>query len=303
MPRDARVFQILFLGLLLGAGVWLRDFSLRPEQVAMTFAAGLLTQGLCARARGLKRAGYPSAAITCFSLSILLRADNLWAHPLAAVAAIAAKFLVRCRGKHLFNPGNLGIILALLLLPGTWTSPGQWGHDLAFAAWFVALGSVVTSRARRGDVSWAFLVFYLGAVALRIVWLGQSRAVFLHQLGNGSLLLFAFFMISDPMTIPNHSRGRLAHAALVAALAYAWQYELYRTNGLLWALFLAAPAVPLWDLVWPAPKFAWSTTDRQPIGTKGVAHETPVPVPTQPERPSPSPLGIPVGHPLPGPGA
>src|SRR6266498_4767429 len=111
--RDVRILQILFLGILLAAGVWLRDFSLRPSQVALTFLVGTGTQILCARARRLKRIGLPSALITCLSLSILLRADNLWAHPLGAAAAIGSKFLIRLRGKHLFNPGNLGIILSL----------------------------------------------------------------------------------------------------------------------------------------------------------------------------------------------
>ncbi|PYS96975.1 MAG: Na+-transporting NADH:ubiquinone oxidoreductase, subunit NqrB [Acidobacteria bacterium] len=298
MWRDARLYQILFLGLLLGAGAWLRDFSLRPAQVVLTFAAGWLTQAACERLWGVRRSGTLSALITSFSLSILLRAGNLWAHPLAAAAAIGGKFIFRARGKHLFNPGNLGIVLSLIFLPGTWTSPGQWGHDLAFAAWFVALGVVVTSKARRGDVSWAFLAFYLGAIALRVAWLGQSRAVWLHQLSNGSLLLFAFFMISDPMTIPNHPRGRTAHAALVAAVAFLWQYALYRPNGPLWALFLCAPAVPLWDLIWPAAKFEW-----RPVTLKGDRHEPRSTPSVHPAPVAPAGVGGPLGPPLPHPAA
>ncbi len=268
MMRDARLFQILFLGILLSAGVWLRDFSIRPEQVTLTFLAGVLTQGLFVKALRLQGVGYRSALITCFSLALLLRADNLWAHPTAAAAAMASKFLVRFRGKHLYNPGNLGVILGLTCLPGTWVSAGQWGHEIAFAGWFVVLGAVVVQRARRGDISWAFLLCFLGAIALRVLWLGQPWAVWAHQLQNGALLLFAFFMISDPMTIPNHPRGHLLYAAFVAAVAFIWQYELYRTNGLLWALFLASPTVPLWDALWPAPKFAWNRSQ-----SKGGRHE------------------------------
>jgi enediyne biosynthesis protein E5 len=257
MRCDPRILQILSLGVLLAAGAWLRDFSIRPEQVALTFAAGIATQKLCDRLRRTANPSLRSAVITSFSLSLLLRADNLWAHPLAAVAAIGAKFVLRRGGKHFFNPGNLGVIIALLFLPGTWVSPGQWGDDLALAAWFVALGGIVVHRARRGDISLAFLAFHLGALALRVTWLGQASAVWLHHLQSGALLLFAFFMISDPMTIPNHSRGRTAHAALVAAIGYCWQFGLYRPNSLLWALFLAAPAVPLWDALWPAAKYEW----------------------------------------------
>ncbi len=196
--------------------------------------------------------------ITCLSLTLLLRADNLIAHPIAAAAAILSKSLFRFRGKHLFNPATFGIIFAIIFLPGTWVSPGQWGQDFAIAGWVVMLGMLVTSRARRGDISWTFLAFYLGALALRVEYLGQRFYVWTHQLESGALLLFAFFMISDPMTGPDDRRGRIAHAALVAAIAYAWQFRLYHTNGLIWALFIAAVCVPLWDAIWPARKFEWT---------------------------------------------
>ena len=51
--------------------------------------------------------------------------------------------------EEVFNPANAGVGLALLLLPGTWVSPGQWGHDLGMAVWLVALGAAVVQRARR----------------------------------------------------------------------------------------------------------------------------------------------------------
>lgn len=268
--QDARLYQISFLGALLLAGVFLRDFSVQPAQIALAFAAALLTQVACLRAWRLQGVGYRSALITALSLSLLLRADSLLVHPTAAVLAIASKFIIRVRGKHVFNPGNLGVIAALLLLPGAWVSPGQWGQDLASAGWFVVLGALAVSRARREDISWAFLACYLGLLALRVAWLGQRWAVWTHQLENGSLLLFAFFMICDPMTIPNHRVARLLYAALVATLAYAWQFSLFRTNGLLWALFLLSPTAPLWDLLWEAPHFDWKggsdDSESRPVG-------------------------------------
>lgn len=208
----------------------------------------------------LRLSSHRSALISALSLTLLLRANTVWVHPIAAVAAISSKFTIRVRGRHLFNPATFGVIFALLCLPQTWVSPGQWGQDVAIAGWLVALGAIITQRVRCGDISWAFLCFYLGALAIRVAWLGQRWAVWAHQLGNGALLLFAFFMISDPMTIPNHRRGRIVYAALVAALAYGIQFWLYCNNGLLWALFIAAPAVPLCDAIWVAPKFDWNSS-------------------------------------------
>jgi Na+-transporting NADH:ubiquinone oxidoreductase subunit NqrB len=257
LPRDARLFQILFLATLLGVGVLARDFSLRWEQMALTFAAGIVTQRLFVHALKLQNVGVLSAVITCFGLSILLRADSLWAHPLAACLAIGAKFVIRVNGKHLFNPANLGVIAGVTLIPGAWVSPGQWGSDLTYAGWFVVLGCVVASRARRLDVSWMFLACYVSLLGARVLWLGQPAAIFWHQLNSGALLLFAFFMISDPMTIPNHRRARLLYALLVALAAFAWQFYLFKPNALVWALFLLTPLVPLFDRLWPAQRHAW----------------------------------------------
>ena len=115
LPQDARVFQILFLASLLTFGVLARDFTLRPAQMALAFAAGLATQACWLRAKGLQQKGFLSALVTCFGLSILLRSDTLWAHPLAACLAMSAKFVIRVNGKHLYNPANLGVIAALLV--------------------------------------------------------------------------------------------------------------------------------------------------------------------------------------------
>ena len=255
--RDARLFQIAFLATLLTIGVLARDFALLPQQMALAFVAGVATQALWLRALHVEQRGILSALITCFGLSLLLRSDTLWAHPLAATLAISAKFMLRVRGKHVYNPANLGVILAISFLPGTWVSPGQWGQAVVLAGWFVVLGGTVAWRAHRSDVAWAFLAAYLGLVALRVIALGQPWTILVHQFTNGALLLFAFFMISDPMTIPDRRATRISYALVVAAVAFAWQFALFRTNGLVWALFLCSPLVPLIDRWWPGRKFEW----------------------------------------------
>jgi Na+-transporting NADH:ubiquinone oxidoreductase subunit NqrB len=257
VSADARAFQIVFLASLLTIGVLLRDFSLQPAQMLLAFAAGLATQAFWLRRLGLKHRGFLSAIVTCCGLSLLLRSDTLWVHPLAATLAMSSKFVLRVNGKHLYNPANLGVIVAISLLPGTWVSPGQWGSDLALAVWFLMLGTIVTQRTKRLDVSWVFLGAFLGLVALRVMLLGQSWAIWWHQLGNGALLLFAFFMISDPMTIPNRTGPRVAYAIIVALAAALWQYALFRPNALIWALFLATPLVPVLDRMFPAQRFEW----------------------------------------------
>lgn len=258
---DARFFQIAFQAVLLAVGVLLRDFSLLPLQMALALAAACAAQALWLRVFGLRGVGYLSPLITGCGLSLLLRADSLWVHPLVAFLAISGKFLIRVRGKHVFNPANFGVGLALLMLPGTWVSPGQWGNDLAIAVWLIALGATVAGRAGRNDAAWLFLGSFLTLILLRLLYLGHVPArigeILSHQALNGALLLFAFFMISDPMSLPNHPLARRLHVLLVALLAFAWQFLAYRPNGPLWALLLLAPLVPLWDALWPAQQHIW----------------------------------------------
>ena len=127
------------------------------------------------------------------------------------------------------------------------------------------LGGIVVNRARRADIAWMFLAAYLGLVALRVMALGQPWTIFVHQFTNGGLLLFAFFMISDPMTIPNRRGARVAYAIIVALGAFLWHFALFKPNGLVWALFFCTPLVPLFDRLWPAEKFEW----RQPPQLRG----------------------------------
>lgn len=258
---DARYFQIAFQAVLLTAGVLLRDFSLLPVQMALALVAATATQACWLKVFRLREVGYLSPLITGFGLSLLLRADSLWLHPLVACLAISGKFLIRIRGKHVFNPANFGVGVALLALPGAWVSPGQWGNDLGLAVWLVALGGLVAQRARRDDAAWLFLAVFLGLLALRLFYLGHSWGrgweIFCHQALNGALLLFAFFMISDPMTLPDRPWARRLHVVLVAGIAFCWQFLFYRPSGALWALLCLAPLVPLWDAIWPGKRHNW----------------------------------------------
>ena len=258
---DARLFQIAFQAVLLTAGVLLRDFSLLPLQMALALASAAATQALWLRVFGLTGVGYLSPLITGFGLSLLLRADSLWLHPLVACLAISSKFLIRFRGKHVFNPANFGVGLALLGLPGAWVSPGQWGNDLGIAVWLIGFGALVAQRARRDDAAFLFLGTFLGLTAARLFYLGHTFErgwdIWCHQALNGALLLFAFFMISDPMTLPDRPLARRLHVALVACAAFCWQFLYYRPNGALWALLCLAPMVPVWDAILPGKRHNW----------------------------------------------
>ena len=214
---DPRWYQIAVLGSLLFYGLFFLDFDIRAGQVAITLATALLTQYLCTRLWKLPVYDPRSALISGLSLCLLLRTSNPGLVVVCGAITIASKFLLRIRAKHIFNPTNFGIVVMLLLTEQVWVSPGQWGSGAFFGFLMACAGGLVVNRAARSDVTFSFLLTYMGLVAARSVWLGEPVAIPLHRFQSGALLLFAFFMISDPKTTPDSRIGRALFAVLVAA--------------------------------------------------------------------------------------
>jgi Na+-transporting NADH:ubiquinone oxidoreductase subunit NqrB len=264
LPGDPRYFQIAFLSSFLAAGLTVLHFDVPLWQPPAILAAACATQFAMMRLFGVKEAGYLSPIITSLGLSLLLRTDLPWVPPFAASVAVAGKFLIRVRGKHLFNPTTLGLAVSMLVTSHAWCSPAQWGDRTILLAWFVVFGCAVVYRAFRTDVSLAFLGGWLLLKAGRVLYLGQRPEVLWHQLSSGSLILFAFFMISDPKTIPDHRAGRILHAAAVAALAFYLQHHLWRQNALIWSLFFLSPLVPLIDRLLVARRYLWEAPKGEP---------------------------------------
>jgi Na+-transporting NADH:ubiquinone oxidoreductase subunit NqrB len=198
-----------------------------------------------------------SPLITALGLSLLLRVDDGLSMMLAATIAIGSKFLIQWQGKHLFNPANIGIIACLTLVPGTWVSPGQWGEDGWYGLLFVGIAGIILQRVGRWDTSVAFLGTYAALEAGRSLWLGWTWDVTFHRLMSGSLLLFAFFMITDPRSIPDHPRSRILWAMAIAILTFILRNQFFIATAPFWALFALSPLSPVLDHWWPAERFVW----------------------------------------------
>ena len=268
---DPRWFQISALSALLVYGMTQLHFEIGPAQAAITLATVLLAQFAGTRWARLPAFDPKSALISGLSLCLLLRTNSLALAASAGAITIASKFLLRVNGKHLFNPTNFGLVAMMLASGGAvWVSPGQWGNAAFFAFLLVCAGGLVVMRATRSDVTLAFGVSYLALVIGRSLWLGEPLAIPLHRLQSGALLLFTFFMISDPRTTPDSRAGRLLFAMLVAFGAWYVQFRLFRTNGLLWSLATFSLCTPLLDWLLPGTRYRWVKADVFPTATATV---------------------------------
>ena len=273
---DPRHYQMTVQAALLLFGIAWLDFETTAARCALTLAACLAAQWAGSRFVHPGRFEWRSALISGLGLCLLLRAASPMLLVATSVVSVLSKFVIRVRGKHLFNPTCFGLTAMMALHQNVWVSPGQWGHA-AFAGFAIGcLGSIVVTRAARADVSLGFLGAWALIVFGRAAWLGQPWITPLHMMRSGSLLLFAFFMISDPRTTPDSRAGRLIFVALVALGAALVQFGLYRANGLLWSLSACAVLVPLIDRWLPGARHHWRR-DAEPLTPKGATH---APVPT-----------------------
>ncbi len=258
ITSDPRHYQIAILSALLTYGIFALDFEITTRRAAMVVTTALLTQYGCTRLWDLPRFDARSALISGLSLCLLLRTNFISLALGAAILAVASKFLIQIKGKHLFNPTNFGIVAMMALTGQVWVSPGQWGNIAFFAFLMACLGGLVVNRASRSDVTYAFIAFYMMFVFGRSMWLGEPLTIPLHRLENGALLLFTFFMISDPRTTPNSRPGRILFALMVASGAWYIQFRLFRTNGPLWSLALCSLTVPVIDRLLAASRYEWN---------------------------------------------
>jgi len=255
--NDPRYLQLFLLGSFLAYGLLFLQWSARLDVFAVAFVSSVATQVAWVKWKSQPLSSVKSALISALGLCLLLRVDSVWVMALAGVATISSKFLIRYEGKHVFNPTNFGIILAILS-GHAWISPGQWGHELTTMG-LIGLGAVgILLRVKRWDLSVTFLLVLFGLESLRLVaYLGWDWPVVFHRFNSGTILLFAFFMITDPKTSPNSRKGRILWASMIALLSFFLGQFFYLYQAPLIALFIISFTTPLIDKVFKAERFKW----------------------------------------------
>ena len=232
-----------------------------------------------------------SAMLTGSGVALILRvvgtpADDpwntygWWVFAIIGGLSLLTKYVIRYRdGRHIFNPSNIGLVAAFVLLGASRVEPLDfwWGPlDVwlitAYAV-IIAGGVLITRRLHllaMGLTFWVVLSAGVGLLAASGHCMTANWA-FAPVCGfdfwrvivtSPEVLIFLFFMLTDPQTVPGGKVGRIVFAALVGVsstlLLAPWTDEFGTKVGLLAGLVAMCAARPLIDRIIPEAK---STAD------------------------------------------
>ena len=231
-----------------------------PQILSAILTCAVLEVALTFRAR--RALVWPaSAMLTGSGVALILRVpgtprDDPWStkgwYLFAGVAALSllTKYVIRYRGSHLFNPSNLGLVVAFVVLGSGriepldfWWAPLETWMLIAYAV-ILTGGLVITARLHllaMAATFWGALAVGVGVIAATGHCM-TARWAFAPVCGfdywrvivtSPEVLIFLFFMITDPKTVPSSRRGRIAFGVLVAVastLAMATQTSEFGTK-------------------------------------------------------------------------
>jgi Na+-transporting NADH:ubiquinone oxidoreductase subunit NqrB len=209
----------LLITLILAGAHWtagvLRGYDAIAIAIGSCLAADLLIGRLLL---GQKRA-LSSAYISGISIGILVRSPLLWPYALGGIISILSKYVLRFRGRHIWNPSNFGVCVLLFLAPSAVAPLSvHWGNDMWAMLVIWAIGITAVWRVGRVDLTLTYLAAYTAFAFLRSAITGHTFAAEMAPLTGPMYQLFALFMITDPKTTVSSRRWRTIVVILVAAM-------------------------------------------------------------------------------------
>ncbi len=166
-----------------------------------------------------------SVWITCSTCYMLMVTKHLlWPYFVAVGFGILSKYIFTVRGRHIFNPGNFGLLLAMCAFSDVaMMSAGQWLGSKEMMIFFACFGITVSIIANRWVLSLTYIsVFFL----LRLIKFGITDISLFYLIGpifSVSGFIFAFHMSTDPKTSPESRKGQLLFALIVALFDFAFR--------------------------------------------------------------------------------
>ena len=189
-----------------------------------------------------------SAYISGISVGILVRSPFLWPYFFASFISILSKYVLRVKGRHLWNPSNLGVSAVLFLAPQTVSLLSiQWGNNLWPMAVIWLLGFAIVWRVGRLHVSASYVVAFLVFALIRSAITGNPWQSTIAPITGPMYQLFIFFMVTDPKV---GVRSKLGQVVVVVLVAFVEM--LLRLNEVIYApfyaLFLVGPSALLVEM-------------------------------------------------------
>lgn len=245
---DNRYIAPLFISFILLVGHLFYGILESYERTALAIVAALITELVLGRIFFGKWLNLASAYISGISVGILIRSPAFWPYALCSVLSIMSKYVLRVKGRHLWNPSNFGICVLLFLAPETVAALTiQWGNFIWPLLVIWILGSVIVWRAKRIHISVTYVLSFLAFAFVRSWITGDPWRSEISPITGPMYQLFVFFMITDPKTTVKSKKWQC-----VAVFLVAFVEMLLRLNHVvyapLYALFLVGPTAMLIEI-------------------------------------------------------
>ena len=258
-----RYLPPLFITTILVVGHFAYGILESYERTALAIVAALVTELVLGRIFFGKWLNLASAYISGISVGILLRSPAFWPYALCSVISIMSKYVLRVKGRHLWNPSNFGICVLLFLAPETVAALTiQWGNFIWPLLVIWILGSVIIWRAKRIHISVTYVLSFLAFAFLRSWITGDPWRSEISPITGPMYQLFVFFMITDPKTTVKSVKWQCIVVFLVAFVEM-----LLRLNHVvyapLYALFLVGPTAMLIE-IWLESRHSIPVKESQP---------------------------------------
>jgi len=217
------------------------------QRTALAIATAIATELAMGR---LTYGAWPhpaSAYITGISVGILTRSPFYWPYALISFISIASKYVLRLKGRHLWNPSNFGVSVVLFLAPATVSLLSiQWGNTLWPMVVIWILGTAIVWRVGRLHISATYVASFLMFSLLRSAVSGTPLLATVAPITGPMYQLFIFFMVTDPRTTVRSTSGQCIVVFLVALVE-----ALLRLGEVVYApfyaLFLVGPAALIFE--------------------------------------------------------
>ena len=245
---DNRYIAPLFITFILLVGHFSYGILESYERTALAIVSALVAELVLGRIFYGKWLNLASAYISGISVGILLRSPAFWPFALCSVLSVMSKYVLRVKGRHLWNPSNFGICVLLFLAPETVASLSvQWGNFKWPLLVIWILGSIIIYRAKRFHISATYVASFFAFAFLRSWITGDPVQAEIAPITGPMYQLFVFFMVTDPKTTV---RSRKWQCIVVFIVAFVEM--LLRLNHVvyapLYALFIVGPAAMLIEL-------------------------------------------------------